>query len=426
MTIPTMYLEAPAPAPRTAGPARPAGADGRFDRALAEATRDPAPARGRSASRSEPSAEASERSPGAGPAADGVTGLPVGPAHEGADVATGAPGAAGADAPASTGPDLAAAVVGAPVVEHPETPDTADGADTRTADGTRSTADGPAHDDAPVPAATLGSPASPGTGAPGQEPSATPATDPGAGSPASGSAAARDTGPVPASRAGDVPADGSADGSADVPPTAGPLAAPATGAPTAAASPAPPAGQQSASVAAAPEALAALQPAVTQPAAAPAAAPAEVVYTARSATGYAELAEQVRGPVLDLRNAAPGEHVLTLRIRPEHLGPVQVRAHIGADGVRVELVGATEASREGLRQILGDLRRDLAATGMTGQLSLGDGGSSADEDAARGRSAFEADDLPVAPDHGNDPSTTTFTTHRAGDAALRGGVDVMA
>ena len=88
-------------------------------------------------------------------------------------------------------------------------------------------------------------------------------------------------------------------------------------------------------------------------------------------TGQASLAEQVRGPVLALRTAAPGEHVLTLKVTPENLGPVQVRAHIGAEGIRIELVGATDAAREGLRNLLTDLRRDLAGTGMNASLSLG-------------------------------------------------------
>lgn len=96
--------------------------------------------------------------------------------------------------------------------------------------------------------------------------------------------------------------------------------------------------------------------------------------TAPAATGSAAqtpLADQVRGPVLALRSAAPGEHVLTLKVTPENLGPVQVRAHIGAEGIRIELVGATDAAREGLRNLLTDLRRDLAGTGMNASLSLG-------------------------------------------------------
>lgn len=90
--------------------------------------------------------------------------------------------------------------------------------------------------------------------------------------------------------------------------------------------------------------------------------------------GAPSLAEQVRGPVMALRHAAPGEHTLTLQVTPDSLGPVQVKAHIGAAGVRIELLGVTDAGRDGLRALLTDLRRDLAGTGMNASLSLaGDG-----------------------------------------------------
>ncbi|XBH22139.1 flagellar hook-length control protein FliK [Jonesiaceae bacterium BS-20] len=82
------------------------------------------------------------------------------------------------------------------------------------------------------------------------------------------------------------------------------------------------------------------------------------------------LAQQVRGPIGQLRTAAAGDHVFSIRITPENLGPVQVRAHIGGDGIRVELVGASDAVRDQLRTMLSDLRRDLQSTGMTAQLSV--------------------------------------------------------
>lgn len=88
------------------------------------------------------------------------------------------------------------------------------------------------------------------------------------------------------------------------------------------------------------------------------------------------LLEQVRGPLGQLRSAPQGEHVFSIRITPQNLGPVQVRAHIGTDGIRVELVGATDLVRDQLRTMLGDLRKDLQSTGMSAQLSV------ADQDAA--------------------------------------------
>ena len=158
-------------------------------------------------------------------------------------------------------------------------------------------------------------------------------------------------------------------------------------------------------------------------------------------TPHVPLAEQVRGPLVALRTAAPGEHMLTLRVDPDHLGPVQVRAHIGADGIRIELVGATDAARDSLRGLLTDLRRDLSATGMNATLTLasdtagqqsrnpgaagdlfggqqgapGQGGTPGGTQAQRDR----ATGAWTAPDQTNDARTAASTTHGAH------GVDVL-
>ncbi len=132
------------------------------------------------------------------------------------------------------------------------------------------------------------------------------------------------------------------------------------------------------------------QAAPTAPVAAPA-APAR--------TEAPPLTEQLRAPLARLRALPAGDHMLTLRVEPKALGPVEVRAHIGADGVRIELVGGTDAARESLRGILPELRRDLAATGMQAQLDLGSGrsdsqgaqqGSGLDADGGRGSGRPEA------------------------------------
>ena len=62
---------------------------------------------------------------------------------------------------------------------------------------------------------------------------------------------------------------------------------------------------------------------------------------------------------------------MTINVVPDSLGPVTVRAHLSAEGVRIELMAANDAGRDGLRSILGDLRRDLAAGGMPSSLSVG-------------------------------------------------------
>lgn len=94
--------------------------------------------------------------------------------------------------------------------------------------------------------------------------------------------------------------------------------------------------------------------------------------------------EQLTGGLARLRLAPTGEHVLTVHVTPEDLGPVRVQAHISADGVRIELLGATDASREALRSVLGDLRRDLAATGLDADLRLAADGSGSGPGAQAG------------------------------------------
>ncbi|QIK84303.1 flagellar hook-length control protein FliK [Sanguibacter sp. HDW7] len=138
----------------------------------------------------------------------------------------------------------------------------------------------------------------------------------------------------------------------------------------------------------------------------------------------APLDDQLRVPLGALRTLPFGDHILTLRVEPRDLGPVQVRAHLGADGLRVELVGATDTVREQLRAVLPDLRRELAATGG-GDLSL-DEGTIAERD---GRNAErEAPDARpgVAALTTNASATADRPVTPTDDAARHGGVDVIA
>lgn len=96
----------------------------------------------------------------------------------------------------------------------------------------------------------------------------------------------------------------------------------------------------------------------------PDSAPAEAAGAPPPLTG------QLSGAIARLRAAPHGAHVLTVHVEPEHLGPVRVSAHISDDGVRIELLGATDASREALRHALTELRRDLAVTGLDADLRL--------------------------------------------------------
>jgi flagellar hook-length control protein FliK len=125
------------------------------------------------------------------------------------------------------------------------------------------------------------------------------------------------------------------------------------------------------------------------------------------------LAEQLGARLATLRTLPVGDHVLTLRVDPDSFGPVRVVAHIGAEGVRIELVGASDAARDALRSALPDLRRDLAATGLSAQLDLGrdqPGGASGrtDGQAGDGQRGAAAGGAQAGPDgrSGHGPAAT--------------------
>ena len=95
----------------------------------------------------------------------------------------------------------------------------------------------------------------------------------------------------------------------------------------------------------------------------------------------AKLLPQVSGPLFSLASAAPGVHVMTLRLSPEDLGPLTVRAHIEGAGVRIELFAPGEAGREAVRGILPELRRDLSESGFGASLDLSEHNTPADAGA---------------------------------------------
>ncbi len=135
-------------------------------------------------------------------------------------------------------------------------------------------------------------------------------------------------------------------------------------------------------------------------------APAATVAPTATATAAASAAatptpllEQVTGPIVNLRQSPAGEHVMTLRVSPENLGPVTVRAHISASGMQVEMFASTERARDALTSLLPDLRRDLAASGASSSqqsstsLNLGSG----DSPAGQQRDRSDADGMPRFP-----------------------------
>ncbi|WAH99079.1 flagellar hook-length control protein FliK [Arthrobacter sp. MMS18-M83] len=125
-------------------------------------------------------------------------------------------------------------------------------------------------------------------------------------------------------------------------------------------------------------------PAVLQPASAlqqvPSAATAGVATPAPQADP-AKLLPQVKGPLFSLAAGEPGRHVMTLRLSPEDLGPLTVRAHIDGAGVRIELFAPGEAGREAVRSILPELRRGLGESGFGASLDLSEHNAPADAGA---------------------------------------------
>ncbi|WP_332601763.1 flagellar hook-length control protein FliK [Arthrobacter sp. S2(2024)] len=95
----------------------------------------------------------------------------------------------------------------------------------------------------------------------------------------------------------------------------------------------------------------------------------------------AKLLSQVSAPLFSLASAAPGSHVMTLKLSPEDLGPVTVRAHIEGAGVRIELFAPGEAGREAIRSILPELRRGLGESGFGASLDLSEHNAPADAGA---------------------------------------------
>ncbi|NUU12559.1 flagellar hook-length control protein FliK, partial [Curtobacterium pusillum] len=105
------------------------------------------------------------------------------------------------------------------------------------------------------------------------------------------------------------------------------------------------------------------------PTATPTAAPVPTS-GATTANAPAPLAQQLSRPVFTLAQAGPGEHVVTVQVTPDALGPVTVRAHVTTHGMHVELFAASDAGRDAVRQVLPDLRRDAAGTGLSTTLDL--------------------------------------------------------
>jgi Meckel syndrome type 1 protein len=121
-----------------------------------------------------------------------------------------------------------------------------------------------------------------------------------------------------------------------------------------------------------------------QPASAPVPSAAPQPAPAAPQTAAA-LQPQLAKPLFTLAGAAHGQHIMTLKVSPEDIGPLTVRAHIDAAGVRIELFAPGDAGREAVRGILPELRKELTDAGFGASLDLseqsGPGGAAQDRAA---------------------------------------------
>src|SRR5690606_19871181 len=144
-------------------------------------------------------------------------------------------------------------------------------------------------------------------------------------------------------------------------------------------------------------------------------------------TSQPSLHAQVARPVVHLAQAADGDHVLTLSVTPEHLGPVTVRAHVAGGDLRIELFAPHDAGRDALRALAGDLRRDLAGLASTATLSVAsssapaaqpDGGGAHDPAGGR-RDGQPGTQSGPQPDRGRRDAPSDRTPHPTATAPVQ-------
>ena len=128
-------------------------------------------------------------------------------------------------------------------------------------------------------------------------------------------------------------------------------------------------------------------------------ASAEVVPPPEATAQPQPLSAQLAPPILALRSAGRGTHVLTLTVSPESVGPVTVRAHVTGGIMRIELSAPTDQGTDALQSMLSDLKRDLSQGGVTSALTIASpdsGGVAAGNQNAFGGAGgfFAGDDRP--------------------------------
>lgn len=112
-----------------------------------------------------------------------------------------------------------------------------------------------------------------------------------------------------------------------------------------------------------------------------------------------EVARQLRGPIVQLAAAESGEQTITVRLTPESLGTVEVRATVTPKGLHVQLVAATDQTRDMLRAMSLDLRRELGVLAPAASLVVAERGLGSS--LSQGQQEF------VSRSHGREQSSTS-------------------
>lgn len=151
----------------------------------------------------------------------------------------------------------------------------------------------------------------------------------------------------------------------------------------------------------------------------------------RPADGHArlrDLAEQLRGQLTDAAISRKG--TITLQVRPEKLGRVEVKLEFGQDNhVRALVTADTAEALEALKSDARGLERALQDAGLkTDDTSLSFQLRGGDGEARRGdqqsRPARTAADTGEGDSTESSTDSTDAQTRAAAKAAARGGVDV--
>jgi flagellar hook-length control protein FliK len=132
---------------------------------------------------------------------------------------------------------------------------------------------------------------------------------------------------------------------------------------------------------------------------APGAAAVAVVARASSApVPVTPVPDQLSSVILPAVRGGDGAYQVNIKLQPEELGVVHVELHLAAGTVNVSLHAEGDATRDMLRQNLGQLRQQLADGGLTtGQFDVGSGPGANPEETAPTASDGPADDQAETP-----------------------------